>query len=237
MNKKIIIISLALIIGLGVAFVSFAKAPVSFFKRVDFVNIGSPASEASHNLQGWGPIEPATNGGNWGNIANETSCGLVSPQKCDKALRVTYASDEPDHPVINGRMATVKFNLKKQGWGLIKGLRIRALDGIANDDFMVFIKGKRGQWHHVYTYISDPSTAEVWKIHTIKLGPKFWRPTLLCPNHITCPNCDRSVEVAIMATGDTWGSHSTYGQLGIDWIELVGWKGVKPPVSIHPLDL
>lgn len=34
----------------------------------DSVDIGKPASEAGHNLQGWGPIEPATHGGTWGGI-------------------------------------------------------------------------------------------------------------------------------------------------------------------------
>lgn len=34
----------------------------------DSVDIGKPASEAGHNLQDWGPIEPATSGGNWGGI-------------------------------------------------------------------------------------------------------------------------------------------------------------------------
>ena len=34
----------------------------------DSVDIGDPTSEAGHNLQDWGPIEPATNGGYWGGI-------------------------------------------------------------------------------------------------------------------------------------------------------------------------
>lgn len=32
----------------------------------DSVDIGNPTSEVGHNLQDWGPIEPATSGGNWG---------------------------------------------------------------------------------------------------------------------------------------------------------------------------
>lgn len=34
----------------------------------DTVDMGKPASETGHNLIGWGPIEPATTGGNWGGI-------------------------------------------------------------------------------------------------------------------------------------------------------------------------
>jgi len=36
----------------------------------DSVDIGCPTSESGHNLIGWGPIEPATSGGNWGGIDN-----------------------------------------------------------------------------------------------------------------------------------------------------------------------
>ncbi|MFC1910845.1 cellulase family glycosylhydrolase [Chloroflexota bacterium] len=31
-----------------------------------FVDVGDPVSEAGHDLDGWGPIEPATHGGQWG---------------------------------------------------------------------------------------------------------------------------------------------------------------------------
>ena len=34
----------------------------------DSVDIGNPASEEGHNMLGWGPIEPLTNGGTWGGI-------------------------------------------------------------------------------------------------------------------------------------------------------------------------
>jgi len=34
----------------------------------DYVDIGDSTSEAGHNLQSWGPIEPATSGGTWGSI-------------------------------------------------------------------------------------------------------------------------------------------------------------------------
>jgi hypothetical protein len=206
--KKIILISFTIIAGVGLALSTFATPP--FSGRLDFVNIGSPASEAGHDLQGWGPVEPTTNGGNWGAITSESNCGLVNAADCDKLLRVTYAGNEPDHPQIVGRMATVTLKPQKKGWGLVRELKIRALDGVANDDFMVFIKNKNGNWENVYTYVSNPSVAEVWKIHEIPLGPKNWF------------KFNKQIEIAIMATGDTWAQHSTYGQLGIDWIELVG---------------
>jgi len=36
----------------------------------DSVDIGDTSSEAGHNLVGWGPVEPATSGGNWGGITD-----------------------------------------------------------------------------------------------------------------------------------------------------------------------
>lgn len=204
---------------MGVALSAFALAP--FSARLDFVNIGSPDSEAGHNLQGWGLVEPTTSGGNWGQIASETGCGLGSGDTCDKLLRVTYAGTEPDHPLPNGRIATLTLNPTHR-WGLIRGLKIRALDGIANDDFLVFIKNKKGNWEQVYSYVSDLSTAEVWKVHTVSLFPKVW--------------FKKSVEIAIMATGSNWGQHATYGQLGIDWIELVNKSFPGPIIDINDED-
>lgn len=218
MKKNLIIGSIS-IIGIGLAFSVLAVPP--FSSRLDFVNIGSPASEAEHNLQGWGPIEPAANGGNWGQIATETSCDLGSGDTCDRALRVTYAGAEPDHPLLNGRIASLTLKPANK-WGLIRGLKIRALDGIANDDFLVFIKNKKGNWEQVYSYVSDPSASEVWKVHAISLYPKLW--------------FKKSVEIAIMATGDTWNQHATYGQLGIDWIELVSKGFPGPTIDINDED-
>ncbi|MDD5568924.1 MAG: hypothetical protein PHG23_00685 [Candidatus Pacebacteria bacterium] len=172
--------------------------------QLDLVNIGTPSSEAGHDLQGWGPIEPQTHGGNWGQIASETSCGLCDSLVCDKALRVTYASNEPDDPAINGRMASLTLDPKK---GSAKKIKMRVLDGVGDDDFMVFVKNKKGNNVLVYTYLSDPSTAEVWKIHEIDLTPFS-----LAKN--------KPLVVTIMATGSNWAQFGTYGQLGIDWISL-----------------
>lgn len=211
MNKKTVIC--LSIIG-GLIFTVSVSACVSTIcgKKLDFVNIGDPTSEAGHNLTGWGPIEPATNGGNWGQIATETGCGIdFEGATCDKALRVTYSGNNPaeaDHPLLDGRMASVTLGHKS--WGLVGGLKIRVLDGVANDDFVVFVKNNRGNWEQVYSYVSDPSTTEVWKIHTINFAPGVW--------------FKKSVEVAIMATGSDWAQKNTYGQLGVDWIKLTGKK-------------
>ena len=204
--KKKNFVTLLAVAGLAITIPVLANAVKT--QRLDFINIGSPDSEAGHNFQGWGLAEPASSGGNWGQIATETGCGLSTDDVCDKKLKVAYAKNESDHPTIDGRMASFAFTLKNK-WGLVTGLKMRVLDGIANDDFVVYVKNKkRGNWEQVYSYVSDPNTNEVWKIHDISFGPKNW--------------FSKPLEVAVMATGDTWPQHATYGQLGIDWIELVG---------------
>jgi hypothetical protein len=214
---KKLMIGAVLVISLLIGTTAYANGN-GFFRnqRLEIINIGSPTSEVGHNLQGFGLIEPTTNGGNWGQITTETSCDLQISDVCDKALRTVYAGSEADHPLIDGRMASFSFTLKNK-WGLVTNLKMRLLDGIANDDFVVYVKNKRGHWEQIYSYVSDPSTTEVWKVHDISLGPKHW--------------FNKSLEVAVMATGDTWAQHATYGQLGIDWIELLGVSPIKPIVE------
>jgi hypothetical protein len=102
------------------------------------------------------------------------------------------------------------------------GLRMRVLDGAANDDFMVFIKNKNGHLENIYTYISDPNTTEVWKVLSIPLSSRYW--------------FDKSMDVVVMSTGSDWSSKSTYGQVGIDWMELVGLGGPSNPPICHDCD-
>lgn len=82
-------------------------------------------------------------------------------------------------------------------------LKLRVLDGQADDNFMVFF-GKT----LLYEYDADVSTSEVWKTHTVDL-------TSLPENTRKTPMTFR-----IMATGNGWQYRSTYGQLGIDFVEL-----------------
>lgn len=211
--RKIILFTLVFSITLVVA--DYEKASANFPKptkkpiALDVVNLGDPTSETGHNLEGWGPIEPDTHGGNWGNISGEAGCDLPEGMACDKKLRTAYATDEPDHPEIKGRMASVTLKPEKKSWGLMRGVEMRVLDGIGNDDFLVFAKDKFDRQIMVSKYISDESTAEKWVVHNFQLEPKFW----LTPGPI---------ELTIMATGSDWEQKKTYGQLGVDWIKLYG---------------
>lgn len=115
---------------------------------VDFVDIGNPSSEAGHNLNGWGPIEPASSGGNFGGIAD---------------CRVVYASE------ANGDgadWATVDLDFGECSIHRSKCLVIHHLDGMTKDAFDLYIypAGQPGNAKKIYSYPGDESTAETWLV-------------------------------------------------------------------------
>lgn len=155
---------------------------------LDYVDIGNTMSEAKHNLVGWGPTEPVTHGGSWGGIA---------PGDC----RVLW---EPGTGDIY-RSASFKMDVKKICSA--KTLRLRVLDGLANDSYMVFVKNELVYW------FAAPHTGktltEEWFVDDIDLTTKF-------PSGLK-----GKVNVVIVATGPAWSGHGTYGQVAFDWALLL----------------
>jgi hypothetical protein len=193
MNKKILLTLLTIALFLTIAIPQASACQNILLDRVD---IGNPQSEHCHFLRGWGPIEPATHGGTWGDFGQ-------TGENC----RVVYynTTDPPDKPWAKLTLYTIK--------GAAKTLKIRALDGIADDSFEVYVKNPSGKWILVYSYTADPSTEEKWIIHEIELPPKVAKGITL--------------RIKIVLTGETpWWGFDTYGQLAIDWIEL--WGNGKP---------
>jgi hypothetical protein len=112
----------------------------------DTVDIGKPASETGHNLVGWGPIEPANSGGNYGGIDD---------------CRAVYS------PVDNDDWATVDLD-----FGCCIGLKcliMEHLDGITKDAFEVYIYpvGEPDEAQLIFTYPGDDSTAEIWMTSSV----------------------------------------------------------------------
>jgi hypothetical protein len=105
----------------------------------DRVEIGDLASEGTHTMQDWGPVEPTTHGGGWGSIAPGT-------------LRTTWAPG-------NAPWASFTLNAGSATSSLLK---IRALDGGSDDSFLVEVNGQP-----VYVYKADPSPTEAWYVHDI----------------------------------------------------------------------
>ena len=131
---------------------------------VDYVNIGDPASEGTHSLNGFGPIEPLTHGGGWGGAD-------------DGNLRVAWSSQAPDD---GGRDAS--FTLDNPYLNA-KLLQLRVLDGAAvGDNFDVYVNSDK-----VYTYLSDPDATERWVTHSIDVSAYSSDPSLTVLINVTGP--------------------------------------------------
>ncbi len=120
--------------------------------------------------------------------------------------------------------ATVTFDLPEGFTGAIQYLKMCVLDGQADDSFEVYLMdGQYGTWARVYEYAADSLTdpegaAEQWIDHTVYFVDI---DTGLCATHGCCWYGD-GVQIKIVATGDAWAGFDTYGQLGVDSIELFG---------------
>lgn len=123
-------------------------------------------------MAGWGPIEPATSGGNYGGIDD---------------CRTTWAPDEvpttgPLSKLYSGygipeNAAVIAIStLRLGGFRTSIDIELNALDGIADDSFTVYVLYKtfRG-WkkHELYTYEWSGDTAEFWVTHPIHLKHNY----------------------------------------------------------------
>lgn len=115
-----------------------AAPELSVLCRVD---VGDETSESGHALDGWGPVEPATHGGNWGGI-DSGNC------------RVIWDSSDNDPSAF----ITLDRNVSD---GSAKAIRFVHLDGIANDSFTVEVLDNHGEWFVLGSYTDDSST-EIW---------------------------------------------------------------------------
>lgn len=159
------------------------------------VDIGDKTSEVGHGLDGWGPVEPATHGGYWGGIGSESPPG---------SCRVIWDSSDDD--------PSAEMTLDRcQDRGAAKAIRMRHLDGLADDSFDVYVKDVHGSWVLIGGWVGSPGT-ENWVIDEFVL-----------PNGKEL-QLDRGkpVEIKLEATGPKWASFGTYGQVAFDWIELIG---------------
>ena len=112
------------------------------------VDIGDPTSETQTGvaISGWGPVEPLTNGGNWGGQPPD-NCRVVWESPDATSATVTYSYQSCVYPTC---------------------LEWNALDGIADDSYTVSVDGVV-----VYTYTdTEPiNDQEAWGIHSVDLTP------------------------------------------------------------------
>lgn len=204
--RKVFLV-LPIILALGVL-VALAAVPANPY---DFLQIGNATDEAAHNAAGFGPEEPLTHGGNWGAIAS------TADPLSDKKVKVVWANTEPDHFEERGAQFTMRVPKYCNGCYLCdwyktvaNKLKLRVLDGIANDDFIVLWKNPQGSWQLLYVYVSDPATNEYWKDVPVDLSTI---PTDLRKR-------GKELTFKIVATGNAWQYFSTYGQVGFDYMSL-----------------
>jgi len=88
-----------------------------------------------------------------------------------------------------------------------KKIKIRALEGLANDDYCVF--ASIGPGSLLIGCKDESSATEVWQTHEYDLPAGAFAP-------------GQDITVTILATGNAWPSFSTWGQLAIDYIEIWG---------------
>ncbi len=172
---------------------------------LDYVDIGNPLSEADHNLRGWGGIEPASSGGNYG---GEDDC------------RVIWQKGALNEVTLDGKCASVDLDF---GAGLeTKGLTLRWLDGIANsgttmgvhDSFRLTVSGV----DTVYT-VHDRTAGHGESWYDVSV---FDMGTLKGVHTVT-----------LCATGSEWSGFNGYGQVAFS--EMATFVACDPDSGPWPV--
>jgi hypothetical protein len=178
--------------GVGITLFSESLTPL------DFVDIGDANTETTHNLEGWGPIEPDTHGGGWGGIATDSS----SP---DKKTRVAWFK-----PAEGTDLRSASFTLNA-GTSSENLLKLKVLDGVGDDSFAVYVNnsfiysymGKNNPASGGYNLFGDAAgTGETWHIHQLYVP------------------YSAELKISVVSTAPAWTYFDTYGQLAVDWAEL-----------------
>jgi len=171
---------------------------------IDFVNIGYPASEAGHNLDGWGAIEPAHSGGTWGGAGEDGNCRVIS-------------SGYDDGTGTNNLLDWASFTIDFGDSSDPKYLLLRHLDGYALDSFYVYIDalGEPGDEAEVFYWPDEQSQSEVWRTAQIPLS--------LTGVHT----------VYLLSDQPHWSGWESYGQVAFTWASVVlGWVLGEEPTAI-----
>lgn len=130
----------------------------------------------------------------WGPIEPETSGGIYGGVlNC----RCTWEPGAPDTKQARAASFMLKAEIPEKGQRA-NSLRLLVLDGFADDSFEVYVRGKL-----VHSY-DDVYPTETWVEHVISL-----------------PGLRGRIKVEIIATGPAWSGFATYGQLAVDYAELL----------------
>lgn len=183
------------------------------FVVVGYADIGDPEMPFASN--GWGYTLADMDGTDgWGKHVGD--------------LGVVWGKSADDE-----NWATVTFPMPDNFCGSLQSLRIKALDGVADDSFKVSVwDTTREMWNDIFEYTAknvgavEPNWAggEEWIVHEISLTDDKCVGDGEYDFPRGYPIYDgEGFTVKITALGQKWTMFSSFGQLGVDWIELGGY--------------
>lgn len=160
---------------------------------LDTYDVG--VNDAAKLAAGWGPVEPAAHGGTWGAPAH------------DGTIRVVWENFWSGAEQNSDNARSASFTLSHKG-GNAKVLRLHNLDGLADDSFKVYVNGVL-----VFTYTGENDGIEDWHTTDVALPANIGADV---------GNGVKAYSVVIRATASAWNGFGTWGQVGFDWIQLLG---------------
>ena len=198
------------------------RVNIGYDGAADACNAAYSTDESAHSAYGWGQeIVPECHGAYGGGSDDGNS-------------RVAWHLNELPSSANDTPQASVTMS---SGGFQLGTLRTSVLDGSAgSNSFELRVNGTL-----VYTYHSDPSTAEYWVIHSIDLvnpanssfdgsstqcvgDPVTNAPCFIAGTGIGSSETDLDVEFTVL--GPKWGGFNTWGQLAVSWVELLAGSPV-----------
>lgn len=191
--KKLLLATCVLLLAAGVTLAAGDRDRQVSPSPTTLTSIGTVQPEnpgTGWACNGW-DITPTS--GNWGG-------------RDESQFAVVWEPGSPDSFGENGRLARCVFtNCTKL---TPRQLKMKVLEGLANDDFWVLMKTADGDLL-VFEYNES-------------YGGEAWNDSVVIDLPANVFAAGQDVEIKILVTGNAWSGFNTYGQLAVDEIEVLG---------------
>lgn len=183
-----------ILIGVALLAVGLASAQFNRDRKVDF-------ETADLTVIGTCQPESSAYALGWDTSPNSGSWG----GKDESQFAVVWEPGQVDYPTLAGRMASciVEGVTGKTP----KKIQMLVLEGLANDSYCVFASVAAGDL--LVGCKSETSVTEVWVTHSFDLPANAFAS-------------GQDVKITFLATGNAWPSFTTWGQLAVDYITVLG---------------
>ena len=164
--------------------------------------ISFPITNAFAGYSDWSEVENDPSAIGWGLPHTSGYYGYINGVPNPAPFAMVWEKTDPSD---DGRGASIDFHIS----GTLQTILITFLDGIAEDEFDLYIDEGSGNIHvgGIYpTYPHDSATTEYWKTRCYDVSMLG----------ITGPD----ITIKVYASGDRWPQFSTFGQLGVDYIAV-----------------